>query len=211
MNTFTTHPASFPGELAETQTNSAYDAFVHSRLALWAAFVWGLAEATFFFIVPDVLITLLACRALRPALKATGAALCGALLGGSLLFACAAARPDTLHSLLLGVPAINAELVTQVQTQIAAHGLTSLLLGPLKGIPYKIYAVVLGAEGRDYWRFLLVSIPARYLRFLLSALAARGLAWLLQRWTARRVEVELTVLLALWLEFYCFYFNRFGW
>lgn len=128
-----------------------------------------------------------------------------------MLFACAAARPDMLHSLLLGVPAINTELVAQVQTQIATHGLTALLIGPLKGIPYKIYAVVLGEESHDYWRFLLVSIPARYMRFLLSALAARGLAWLLQRWTARRVEVELTVLLALWLEFYCFYFNRFGW
>jgi hypothetical protein len=27
--------------------------------ALWAAFVWGFAEASFFFVVPDVLLTLI--------------------------------------------------------------------------------------------------------------------------------------------------------
>lgn len=206
-----TYESSFPIESATASQATAYDRFVHSRAALRLAFAWGLAEATCFFIVPDVLITLLACRALRPALKATVAALCGALLGGSLMFACALWRPDVMHRYLLRVPAISAELVAQAQNQLEERGTTSLLLGPLQGIPYKIYAVIWGAEGGDWLRFLLISIPARYSRFLLSALAARGLAWLLQRWTARRIEFELTVLAALWLEFYCFYFNRFGW
>ena len=206
-----TYASAFSIESATAPRATAYDRFVHSRAALFAAFVWGLAEATFFFIVPDVLITLLACRAFRPALKATVAALCGALLGGSLIFACSTYRPDVTHRYLLRVPAISAELVAQVQTQLEERGLIGLLLGPLKGIPYNIYAVLWGAEGGDWLRFLLISIPARYTRFLLSALAARGLAWFLQRWTARRVEFELTVLAALWLEFYCFYFARFGW
>ena len=57
------------------------DEFVSSRAALTLAFAWGFLEATFFFIVPDVLLTLIACRMLRPALKASVAALTGALIG----------------------------------------------------------------------------------------------------------------------------------
>ena len=207
----TANAATLAQQMAATRQDAAYDKFVHSRAAFWLAFAWGLAEAMFFFIVPDALLTALACRAWRPAWRATCAALCGALLGGSLMFAGAAARPDVMQRYLMHVPAIGGELVAQVQTQVETHGLTALLLGPVQGIPYKIYAVVLGARGEAWWRFALVSIPARYARFLLSALAARGLARLLQRWTKRRVEIELTVLVALWLEFYCFYFNRFGW
>jgi membrane protein YqaA with SNARE-associated domain len=165
MRTLSTQAAYFPAELAAAPRASAYDRFVHSRIALCTAFVWGLAEATFFFIVPDVLITLLACRSLRPALKASVAALLGALLGGSLMFVCAAQRPDVMQRYLLRVPAIDAELVMQVQQQVETRGLASVLSGPLAGIPYKIYAVVLGAAGGDWLRFLLISIPARYTRF----------------------------------------------
>lgn len=190
---------------------TAFDRFVNSRAALATAFVWGLAEATFFFIVPDVFLTLLACRALRPALRASAAALIGALLGGMLMFAGGVWATTAASEWLVHVPAISPELVAQVQTQLSTHGLWALLLGPLQGVPYKIYAVGAGAQGRHWLAFLLVSLPARYLRFLLAVLAARGLSRLLQRWTRRRVEFEVTLLAALWLEFYCFYFTRFGW
>jgi len=190
---------------------TAFDRFVNSRAALATAFGWGLAEATFFFIVPDVFLTLLACRAWRPALRASVAALSGALLGGLLMFAGGALFPALTLEWLVRVPAISPELVAHVQTQFAQQGLGALFLGPLQGVPYKIYAVVAGVQGKHGLGFFLVSIPARYLRFLLAVLAARGLSSLLQRWTRRRVEFELTLLLALWLEFYCLYFTWFGW
>jgi len=47
-----------------------------------AAFLWGLAEATCFFIVPDVLLSFIALRRLRTALLCCGLALAGALLAG---------------------------------------------------------------------------------------------------------------------------------
>jgi membrane protein YqaA with SNARE-associated domain len=127
------------------------------------------------------------------------------------MFAGSALAPAIAYEWLLHIPAISPELVAQVETQLVAHGLWALLLGPLQGVPYKIYAVVSGARDGSWLAFLLVSIPARYLRFLLATLAARGLSRLVQRWTRRRVEFELTLLAALWLEFYCFYFTRFGW
>lgn len=191
--------------------DNAYDHFVNSRAALWLAFAWGCAEATLFFIVPDVLLTLLACRAWRQAGRASLAACLGALLGGSLMFAAGTSHPAATHGWLLRVPAIQAELVTQVETQLAAHGLMSMLLGPLKGIPYKIYAATWGAQGGDWLSFFLYSMPARLPRLWLGVLAAHSLAWLLRHWTRRRAALEIAILSALWLGFYCFYFNRFGW
>jgi membrane protein YqaA with SNARE-associated domain len=211
MQTATMSEHAAAGSMATPAAPGAFDRFVNSRTALAAAFAWGLAEATFFFIVPDVLLTLLACRAWRPAWRASLAALSGALLGGLLMFAGGALAPAVASEWLLRVPAISPELVAQVQAQLEQNGLRALFLGPLQGVPYKIYAVVAGTQGLSWWAFVLVSLPTRYLRFLLAVLAARGLSGLLQRWTQRRVEFELTILLALWLEFYCFYFTKFGW
>lgn len=48
----------------------------------WWAFAWGLAEATFFFIVPDVFTTRLALQDFKRALISCIFTLAGALLGG---------------------------------------------------------------------------------------------------------------------------------
>ena len=187
------------------------DEFLSSRAALILAFVWGLAEATFFFIVPDVLLTLIACRKLRPALNATLAALAGALAGGAFMYAFGLREPDTAHAFLSHVPAITPALLARVTGQISESGLLALLLGPVKGIPYKIYAVECGARRGTFIGFLLISVPARYVRFFLAALAARAIARLIQPLTHHRAEAEIAILIAIWTAFYIFYFARFGW
>lgn len=190
---------------------SALDDFTSSRAVLALAFAWGLAEATFFFIVPDVLLTLIACRALKPAMRATGAALLGALAGGSLMYAFGAREPDAAMAFLDQVPAISPPLITTVTAQINESGLQAVLLGPLKGIPYKIYAVQWGAQGGSFLAFLLISIPARLARFFLAAIAARALASLIEPLTQHRAAIELAILSIVWIAFYSFYFARFGW
>jgi membrane protein YqaA with SNARE-associated domain len=190
---------------------SSLDDFAASRAVLVLAFAWGLAEATFFFIVPDVLLTLIACRALKPALKATLASLVGALAGGALMYAFGAREPDGARAFLDHVPAISPALLTRVTDQINESGLVAVLIGPLKGIPYKIYAVAWGARGGSFLAFLLISIPARYIRFLLATLAARGIARLIQPLTNRRAAIEISILTIIWVAFYSFYFERFGW
>lgn len=47
-----------------------------------AAFCWGLAEATFFFIVPDVLLTAITIVSVPRALRALVFSLLGATIGG---------------------------------------------------------------------------------------------------------------------------------
>ena len=185
--------------------------FMTSSALLWSAFLWGFAEASFFFIVPDVLLTLIACRALKPALKATIAALAGALAGGVLMYAFGMRSPDEARAFLDYVPAISPDLIARVARQIDEHGLMAVMIGPLKGIPYKIYAVEWGAQGRSLIGFLLISIPARYIRFFLATIVARLIARLIETVTKRRAGIEILVIAALWIAFYGFYFLRFGW
>jgi membrane protein YqaA with SNARE-associated domain len=192
-------------------TTSALDQFARSRGALVLAFAWGLAEATFFFIVPDVLLTLIACRALKPALKATTVALGGALLGGALIYAIGQRDPVTARAFLDQVPAISPALIARVASQVGENGLWAVLMGPMKGIPYKIYAVEWGAREGSFIEFMLISIPARYIRFFLAAVFARGIASVIEPLTHHRAAIEVLILASLWIGFYVFYFTRFGW
>jgi membrane protein YqaA with SNARE-associated domain len=187
------------------------DPFLFNRALFMAAFVWGLGEATLFFIVPDVLLTWAATRSLRSAMQATLVALAGALVGGAAVVAFAHAWPDTARTILLHIPGINAHLLERVSGQVDELNLLAILFGPLKGIPYKIYAVEWGVRGGALLPFLLISIPARWVRFALTAVIARAIARLLEPLTRRRAGRETLILAFIWIAFYVFYFTRFGW
>jgi len=196
--------------MAERNTSSL-DEFLSSRAALTLAFAWGLAEATFFFFVPDVLLTLIACRKLKTALFATIAALAGALAGGAFMFAFSFRDPDYARNFLDHIPAISSELITRVAAQINESGALAVLLGPIKGIPYKIYAVNWGAQQRSLMSFMLMSIPARYVRFFVATIAARAIARIIEPVTHHRATIELLIVAVVWIAFYSVYFSRFGW
>ena len=55
-------------------------------------------------------------------------------------------------------PGINPLLLERVAGQVDELGLLAVLFGPLKGIPYKIYAVEWGKRGGGLFTFLLISI-----------------------------------------------------
>ena len=76
--------------------------------------LWGLAEATLFFIVPDVLLSWLAMRGLRAALVACLFALCVALIGGSVIWMIAQQEPELLRRLFVSIPAIDGAMLASV-------------------------------------------------------------------------------------------------
>src|SRR3546814_12347528 len=57
-----------------------------TRAAHAVSLLWGFAEATVFFVVPDVWISRRALSSWRAALRGCGFALAGALVGGVLLY-----------------------------------------------------------------------------------------------------------------------------
>jgi membrane protein YqaA with SNARE-associated domain len=172
------------------------------------AFAWGWSEATVFFIVPDVLLTLLALRSPRMALAACLWATFGAVVGGAMTYDYANLHPASSREILVMIPGISDRLVGEVGEQFYEHGDAALFLGPLRGIPYKIYAVQAAWQRRPLVDFLLVSIPARAIRFVLTSVLASVIAAPLRRRVRERTLVHIHLLA--WSAFYAAYFAAHG-
>lgn len=176
---------------------------LRSEAAIAAA--WGFAEATFFFIVPDVFTSRVVLHSPRRGLTACIWAVGGALLGGTLVFALA--RGGFSPQLAAGfaqLPGINAALETTAATLLAQHGLGALFLGAASGIPYKLFAVEAARADTPFVTFVLVSAAARLARFL----AVTGLAGALGATVFRKcgARIKLAVHGIGWAAFYAWYF-----
>ena len=176
---------------------------------LWIAGLWGFAEATLFFLVPDVWLSFIAIESFTQGVAGSFAALAGALNGGSLMWFYGRRSPLEAFNFLSRIPGIGSRLTTEVREQTARRGLLALFLGPVRGIPYKIYAVESGATSRSLGAFLLVSIPARYLRFIGAVCAF----WLAARYPLAGLSLEgkRAAVGLFWIAFYAWYFRKFGW
>lgn len=148
--------------------------------------LWGFAEATFFFFIPDIYLTRIAIYNLRRALLACFFTAISACLGGSIMYFWAQHLPQqAIHSLLY-VPAIFPSLIKEVFVSLNNKPYCALILAPLKGIPYKIYAVAFGANKMDFGLFILASFFARLIRFILITLIGGLLTKLISRYCQRK-------------------------
>jgi hypothetical protein len=158
----------------------------------------------FFFIVPDVWLSLLARKSLRHALVASLYALAGALCGGILIHVWASHDPATVTALIEKVPAISSGMIEQVRADLEQQGAWAIVTGPLQGIPYKTFASQAPEAGIPLATLLAYSIPARLLRFFAVTLLCYAGVRLLERWFSS--NSVLRALLGCWIAFYGFYF-----
>jgi membrane protein YqaA with SNARE-associated domain len=171
--------------------------------ALLASAAWGFAEATLFFVIPDVLLTRLALRRRRLALLGCAAATLGAVAGGATIYAWAAADPAAARAAVDAVPFVPTSLIVDVGEDLRRYGLAAVFQGPWIGKPYKVYALLAPGTGIAAAAFLFASVPARALRFVtLTLLAGVVGPWLDRRRGRRFTNV---VWAALWLLEYAVY------
>lgn len=169
-----------------------------------AGALWGFAESTLFFVVPDVLISFTALGSWRRSVLQAGSAVAGALLGGAVLFAWATSTPEAARAAVRQVPFVREPMFAVASAGLAAGAFTALVRGSFSGIPYKVYAVE--APGRVRAAvFFLASVPARALRFLVVASAIALVASLLLRFTSIGSRGLRVVLAAGWSAFYAYY------
>lgn len=173
-----------------------------------AAFAWGLAEAALFFLVPDVILSLIALR--RGA--STGLVAClwsaiGAGVGGSIMYAWAASQPQAAIDAVLAVPAVSDMMLIGAQRDIASLGwVGAALLGPITSTPYKLYAVLAPQAGVNFLLFALASVIVRLPRFFVVSLGVWAVGRFLSRWLSPRTL--LAVFVAAWTVFYAVFFAR---
>jgi membrane protein YqaA with SNARE-associated domain len=143
------------------------------------AFLWGFAEGTLFFILPDVMLSFVALYRPRRALWHMLAMLTGAVLGGSVMYVWATHGQEARHA-VAGVPAVSPEMFERAERDWERYGLSGMSLGPVRGIPYKVYAVEAPAKS-TLLDFALLSIPARLWRFVVVWLGFAGAGLLLRK------------------------------
>ncbi|MGD9690014.1 MAG: hypothetical protein AB7K52_10215 [Phycisphaerales bacterium] len=173
------------------------------------AALWGFAEATLFFIVPDVLLTCVAISRPRRALLLALVATLGAIFGGAVVYTAARSDPAYTHAAIALVPAVSEERIAGMCESLGRDGLSTAFVASVTGAPYKILAMGAAWQAIDPWVFLLVSVPARLARFLASV----GLAAAIRHVLMRRASdaAAYSVLGGFWLVLYGLYWTATSW
>ena len=167
------------------------------------AFAWGFAEATLFFFVPDVALSIIALKSVEDGLVACLYALGGALLGGAVMYYWGKRDLKGVIHILNMIPAIRSKDIEKVRSDIEKKGVAAMLFGPMLGIPYKIYAAF-AHEVSTIIVFLVISIPARVIRFIVVTLITpQWFKWLLPDESCKD---QVWIVLVLWGIFYVGYF-----
>ena len=178
-------------------------------IILAIAVLWGIAEATVFFIVPDVWISLVAMRrGWKAGLLAACLACIGALIGGTMMYLWGRSDAEAARHVLDMIPAISPAMIWMTGYELNHSGLISMVLGAFTGVPFKIYAVEAGALGKGLGAFLGMAVIARLMRFVLGALIAAAAASVLRRFYSERTILSL--LAGFWIIFYAWYFTVTG-
>jgi membrane protein YqaA with SNARE-associated domain len=171
------------------------------------AFVWGLAEGTIFFVVPDVAISLAAMLRPKRAWRHVLAATLGGLAGGALMVHWAMLDGAGARAAVARVPFVRAEMFEKVDAGYARYGLGAIYLGPLGGIPYKIYAVE-APKFVGHGAFLASTVPARGYRFVIVWLAFGFVGGMVRRYL-KRTDARLLIWHgAFWVVLYSVYWGR---
>lgn len=178
----------------------------HLHWLFGLAFIWGLSEATVFFIVPDVIISLIALKyGMRQGLIACAASVIGAVLGGVAIFYWGASDIISARSFFDTLPAIAPSKIARASSEMSEQSFGFLMLkGSMTGVPFKLYASEAGAAGQSLLAFMLLTPLVRLPRFVIAATGAA----IARRWAPALFQAHKVKLLALfWVGFYALYWS----
>ena len=174
-------------------------------IALIAAMLWGFAEATLFFIVPDVIVGLVALREPRRSLWVGLAAVTGACCGGAALYTLVPQIGRDIEDMMAAVPAIHPVMIDQAREQLAIQGPIALLHGHWDGIPLKVFAAEWSLFRLGVVKLMLWTGAVLAFRLVTLGLVFGALGFVLRRSLQKHPEVWTAVYLALWTLFYMYY------
>jgi 1-acyl-sn-glycerol-3-phosphate acyltransferase len=171
--------------------------------AVGMGFLWGFAEGTVFFVVPDVLISFVALFSARRFWECSIAALAGSFIAGCVVYAAALYDYEAVSRIIRAVPFVPSRMLDTVRDEFERQGAWGLFNGPLSGTPYKVYALV-ASHYVPAKSFLYLTIPVRLGRFLVVG----GVAWFAAR-ALREFRMTsgpiMIVYATLWVIFYNWY------
>lgn len=143
------------------------------RAGVAVAALWGVAEALWWPVVPDVFVFSGSVAAPRSWWKLALTASAGSVAGGLVAYwiASRGRGPVPIDAL----PLVGPKMVAAAQSWLAADGARAVMRQPLSGIPYKVFAYLSGDAGIGLGGFVLFSAIARSLRIVFFAGVAAGI------------------------------------
>ncbi len=173
-----------------------------------ASALWSFAEATIFFVVPDVMLSAATVRCgFRVGAIAAFTAAIAAAAGGLAVYLATANGLVDPFALFDRLPAISSDMIARVRAAFATEDWPfAMLAGSFSGVPYKLYAASAAAAGTPLAAFLFWSIPIRLARFALIVGAAALLRPLLFRWLGYRYALLPVALM--WIGFYAVFWLK---
>ncbi|TFU61243.1 hypothetical protein E4T89_08510 [Jeotgalicoccus nanhaiensis] len=169
-------------------------------------FIWGLSEATWFFIIPDVILSLYAIRKkkFKYVIYANLTAAAGALAGGIIIFIWSSSNAGQTEAFMLSIPTVHEYMIEHVHRTMRDSTFTALITGPLFGVPYKLFAAA-AHEYTGLVLFLIFTIPARLLRFLTVSI----IAYALSHYVFKTLSMQMKVIIwsIVWIIVYVIYFS----
>jgi len=167
-------------------------AIAESRAALVVAGVWGFAEATLFFVVPDVWLGFVALFAPRRALPAFGITLVGAVLGALVLYVLAPMLPG-LPGYFDALPAISAEDIERTTSSLRADGPLAFVSSLFQGLPIKLHVHAAALLGLPLPGVLAMVVVNRLLRIGLVTVGIAVVGHVLRAPIRRHPAITLTL------------------
>jgi hypothetical protein len=169
------------------------------------AAIWGFAEATLFFVVPDVIVGLIGLRYPRKALAAGLAAVAGACAGGAVVYLVGIEVGDDLRVVMDAIPAVDPEMLDRAREELLDRGGIAIVNGQSQGIPYKLYATEWSLQGWALATLVLWTITARAIRIVTFGVLMAVVGSVFRRRIEERPRPWLLYYVAAWMAFYVYF------
>ncbi|MCP5063422.1 MAG: hypothetical protein GY936_13300 [Ignavibacteriae bacterium] len=189
------------------QKTMKYATWSLSTSCLFVGLAWGFFEGTFFFIVPDIIITFVAMFSFKKSVQQMLFVLLGSLLAGLLMFYLGKINYQLAKSIVLNVPFVGDEMFATVKQQYETSGIWALCKGPMSGIPYKIFAIQ-AYKYSNLLIFLLISIPARLERVVITWGLFAIYGYFCKNRVKRFEMISVNIHLIYWIIVYAFYWTK---
>ncbi|WP_405716776.1 MULTISPECIES: lysophospholipid acyltransferase family protein [unclassified Streptomyces] len=169
------HARTVAEPLRDSATRRRVASVVTSRRGVPLAFVWALAEALSWPLMPELLLGAVCVAVPRQALRMSLGALAGSLAGGLLALQLASAG---VH---LPAPLTTDRMRAEVRAELALEGASAVRHQPWNGIPFKVYGAGAGRAGVPALDWLTASATARGSRTLTVGLGFAAFGLLMRR------------------------------
>lgn len=182
--------------------------------ALLIGLAWGFSEGSWFFIIPDIALSIFALRGWKTALVSTIATIVGAMIAAISLFLVFSLFPGSEAKILhiwQSLPGFYPKMLDVAAIHLRAQGAKGLMLGPNSGIPYRFYILEAYKQGIPLSRLLFWSPIARLERIVLAPIVILILKYFLKKkFEEKKINKYLGIFIFIyWIGIYVWYWGIF--